>query len=226
MVFRPGNPEIDMSGGSNRPEFRIPVSPEADHEGDTSYIAVVDVDRNAVSWTPSLHSGFGAGIVMGDLGFTLNCRGDYFWLQDGHPNALAPRKRPRSTLTPTMILKDGKPFMAVGSPGGDNQCMRIMQTFLNVVEFGMNVQAAIEAPRTTTKSFPSSVFPHAMSPGHLSVESRIPAGVIKELKRRGHRVQVHGPWSMNATSAIVIDPETDVLSAGADVRGDNYALAW
>ena len=222
--FRPGAP--DGVSPSNRPQFKIPVSGDADHEGDTSYVAVVDKERNAVSWTPSLHSGWGAGIVMADLGFMFNCRGDYFWLQEGHPNALVPRKRPRSTLTPTMILKDGKPFMVVGSPGGDNQCMRIMQTFLNVVEFDMNIQAAIEAPRATTKGFPSSVFPHAMAPGHLSVESRISPAVIEELKSRGHDVDVNGPWSMNATSAIVIDPETGVLSAGADIRGDNYALAW
>ncbi len=222
--FRPGTP--DGVSTANRPQFKIPVSADADHEGDTSYVAVVDKERNAVSWTPSLHSGWGSGIVLADLGFMLNCRGDYFWLQEGHPNALVPRKRPRSTLTPTMILKDGKPFMAVGSPGGDNQCMRIMQTFLNVVEFDMNIQAAIEAPRATTKGFPSSVFPHAMAPGHLSVESRVAPEVIEELKRRGHDVDVNGPWSMNATSAIVVDPKTGVLSAGADIRGDNYALAW
>jgi gamma-glutamyltranspeptidase/glutathione hydrolase len=222
--FRPGTP--DGMSTANRPQFKIPVSGDADHEGDTSYVAVVDKERNAVSWTPSLHSGWGSGIVLADLGFMLNCRGDYFWLQEGHPNALLPRKRPRSTLTPTMILKDGKPFMAVGSPGGDNQCMRIMQTFLNVVEFDMNIQAAIEAPRATTKGFPSSVFPHAMAPGHLAVESRVAPEVIEELKRRGHDVDVNGPWSMNATSAIVVDPKTGVLSAGADIRGDNYALAW
>ena len=224
--FRPGRVDTGVSGASKRPRFRFPVSGDADHEGDTSYVAVVDKDRNAVSWTPSLHSGFGTGVVMADLGFIFNCRGDYFWLQEGHPNALVPRKRPRSTLTPTMILKDGKPFMAVGSPGGDDQCMRIMQTFLNVVEFDMNIQAAIEAPRTTTHSFPSSVFPHAMDPGHLAVESRVAADVVEELRGRGHRVDIRGPWSMSATSAIVIDPETGVLSAGADVRGDNYALAW
>ena len=226
VAFRPGNPDPGVSGSSSRPQFRIPVSGDADHEGDTSYVAVVDKDRNAVSWTPSLHSGWGSGIVIADLGFMFNCRGDYFWLQQGHPNSLAPRKRPRSTLTPTLILKDGKPFMAVGSPGGDDQCMRIMQTFLNVVEFDMNIQAAIEAPRATTKSFPSSVFPHAMVSAQVGVESRISAEVIEELRKRGHRVDINGPWSMSATSAIVIDPETGVLSAGADIRGDNYALAW
>ena len=225
LAFRPGNPDGDAAG-SNQPKFRIPVSADADHEGDTSYVAVIDKDRNAVSWTPSLHSGWGSGIVIGDLGFMFNCRGDYFWLQEGHPNALLPRKRPRSTLTPTMILKDGKPFMAVGSPGGDDQCMRIMQTFLNVVEFDMNIQAAIEAPRATTSSFPSSVFPHAMAPGKVGLESRVSPEVIEELRKRGHRVDIRGAWSMNATSAIVVDPETGVLSAGADIRGDNYALAW
>jgi len=225
LAFRPGNPDGDAAG-SNQPKFRIPVSADADHEGDTSYVAVIDKDRNAVSWTPSLHSGWGSGIVIGDLGFMFNCRGDYFWLQEGHPNALLPRKRPRSTLTPTMILKDGKPFMAVGSPGGDDQCMRIMQTFLNVVEFDMNIQAAIEAPRATTSSFPSSVFPHAMAPGKVGLESRVSPEVIEELRKRGHRVDIRGAWSMNATSAIVLDPETGVLSAGADIRGDNYALAW
>ena len=225
LAFRPGNPDGDAAG-SNQPKFRIPVSVDADHEGDTSYVAVIDKDRNAVSWTPSLHSGWGSGIVIGDLGFMFNCRGDYFWLQEGHPNALLPRKRPRSTLTPTMILKDGKPFMAVGSPGGDDQCMRIMQTFLNVVEFDMNIQAAIEAPRATTSSFPSSVFPHAMAPGKVGLESRVSPEVIEELRKRGHRVDIRGAWSMNATSAIVVDPETGVLSAGADIRGDNYALAW
>ena len=197
-----------------------------DHKGDTSYIAVVDSKRNAVSWTPSLHSSWGTGVVLGELGFSLNCRGDYFWLDENHANSLEVGKRPRSTLTPTLILKDGKPFMAVGSPGGDDQCMRIMQTFLNVVEFDMNIQAAIEAPRWSTESFPSSVFPHGTKKLQLSVEERIPQSIRKQLQRRGHKVEVSGPWTLGATSAIVVDPESGVLSAGADPRGDNYALAW
>jgi gamma-glutamyltranspeptidase/glutathione hydrolase len=221
--FRPGRPE--GAGEAGNWNFRIPLAGD-DHEGDTSYVATVDRERNAVSWTPSLHSGWGTGVIMADLGFIFNCRGDYFWLDPEHPNALVPGKRPRSTLTPTLVMKDGKPFMVVGSPGGDDQCMRIMQTFLNVVEFGMNIQQAIEAPRWSTTSFPSSVFPHTMNPGQMAVESRVPAAVIEELRRRGHRVTVNGPWTMSATSAIVIDPETGVLSAGADPRGDNYALAW
>jgi gamma-glutamyltranspeptidase/glutathione hydrolase len=225
--LRPGQPGKSMSGF---PPVDRAVTPNlegaADHNGDTSYLCLVDKDRNVVSFTPSLHSAFGTGVVIGDLGFILNCRGDYYELDPNHANALMPGKRPRSTLTPTLVMKDGKPFMAVGSPGGDDQPMRILQTFLNVVDFRMNIQAAIEAPRWSTSSFPASSFPHTMHPGRMAVEDRIPMPVVQELEKRGHKVVVMGPWSMNATSAIVIDPTTGVLSAGADPRGDNYALAW
>src|SRR5205809_7256859 len=98
----------------------------------------------------SLHSAFGTGVVMGDLGFIFNCRGDYYSLVAGHANALEPGKRPRSTLQSTLVMKDGQPLMVMGSPGGDDQVMRTVQTLLNVVEFGMNVQQAIEAPRWNT----------------------------------------------------------------------------
>lgn len=232
LELRPGEPEKFMTraGGEaavwrNR-TLKPNLSGGADPEGDTSYLCLVDKDRNVVSFTPSLHSGFGTGVVMGDLGFIFNCRGDYYELDPQHPNSLQPGKRPRSTLTPTLVLKDGRPFMAVGSPGGDDQPMRILQTFLNVVEFGMNIQAAIEAPRWSTTSFPASPFPHTMYPGQMAVEDRIPEAVRKALEQRGHKVKVNGPWSMSATSAIVIDPVSGVLSAGADPRGDNYALAW
>ena len=114
--------------------------------GDTSYLCIVDQHRNVVSFTPSLHTGYGTCVAMGELGFTFNCRGDYFSLVPGHPNALAPGKRPRSTLQSTLVLQDGKPFLVLGSPGGDDQCLRTLQTLLNVVDFHMHVQQAIEAP--------------------------------------------------------------------------------
>ncbi len=227
LELRPGEAEKFMTGF---PPVNRTVQPtltgDADHEGDTSYLCLVDKQRNAISFTPSLHSGFGTGVVMGELGFIFNCRGDYYTLDPNHPNGLAPGKRPRSTLTPTLVMKDGRPFMVVGSPGGDDQPMRILQTFLNVAEFGMNVQLAIEAPRWSTTSFPASYFPHTMYPGQMAVEERIVETIRKELEKRGHKVRVNGPWSMSATSAILIDPATGVLSAGADPRGDNYALAW
>jgi gamma-glutamyltranspeptidase/glutathione hydrolase len=227
LEFRPGDPAKYMTGFQaveRPPDFTL--EGEGDHTGDTSYIAVVDRQRNAVSFTPSLHANFGSKVVMGNLGFLLNCRGDYYSLVPGHANALEPGKRPRSTLQGTLVLKDGKLFLVTGSPGGDDQCMRTMQTFLNIVDFGMNVQQAIEAPRWSTESFPSSVFPHTMYPGDLKVESRIPPEVRAELVRRGHHVTVNPPWSMSQNAAILVDPETGSLAAGADPRTPAYALAW
>jgi len=225
--FRPGQPAKFMSGfqAVERP-VDIDRKGDADHEGDTSYIAVVDKDRNAVSFTPSLHSGFGSGVAMGDLGFSFNCRGDYYSLVPGHANALEPGKRPRSTLQSTLVMKDGKFFGVFGSPGGDDQCMRTMQTLVNMIDFGMNVQQAIEAPRWTTRSFPASPFPHTMYPNDLGVESRVPPEVREELARKGHKVRVYGPWSLGSNGAIVLDPATGVLNAGADPRANAYALAW
>ena len=221
---------IDMRRASHefRPGSAIAESfqGQASHDGDTSYLAVVDQHRNGVSFTPSLHSAFGTGVVLADLGFMLNCRGDYYSLDPHHPNSLQPGKRARSTLAPTLVMKDGELYMVIGSPGGDEQPTRIAQTFLNVIDFGMNIQEAIEAPRWSTTSFPASEFPHTMYPGNMAVESRIPESAQADLASRGHNVEVKGPWMMNATCAIVIDPATGVLSAGADPRGDNYALAW
>ena len=186
----------------------------------------MDRDRNAVSFTPSLHSGFGTKIVLGDLGFTLNCRGDYFSLVRGHANALAPGKRPRSTLQSTLVTKDGELFMVTGCPGGDNQTMNTMQTLLNMVDFGMNVQQAIEAPRWTTRSFPSSPWPHTMHPGDLQVEERIPEEVRAELIRRGHKLTVSGPYSIGSNAAIVTDRAKGYVAAAADPRVSALALAW
>jgi len=198
----------------------------AAHEGDTSYLAIVDKDRNAVSMTPSLHSAFGTGIVMGDTGLIFNCRGDCFELDPAHPNALMPGKRPRSTLTPTIVMKDGEPSMVLGSPGGDDQPLRIAQTFLNMVDFGMNIQEAIDAPRWSTTSFPATEFPHTAYPNQIAVEDRIGKEVREELRGRGLLVDASGPWTMGANCGIVVDHGNGVLNAGADPRGDSYALAW
>ncbi|MBL8294618.1 MAG: gamma-glutamyltransferase, partial [Bryobacterales bacterium] len=177
------------------------------------------------SFTPSLHSGFGTNVVMGNLGFSFNCRGDYFSLVPGHPNALAPGKRPRSTLQSTLVLKDGMPWLVTGSPGGDDQCMRTMQTLLNILEFGMNPQQAIEAPRYSTRSFPMSYWPHRMYRGEATVEDRIPEEVRNELRTRGHKLKVNGPWSLGLNAAILVD-SANILHAAADPRADAYALAW
>ena len=227
LEFRPGDPAPYTPGFEpvSRP-IDVNLSGNADHEGDTSYIAVVDKERNMISFTPSLHSAFGTKVVIGNLGFIFNCRGDYFSLVPGHANALAPGKRPRSTLQGTLVLKDGKPLLVTGSPGADDQCMRTLQTLLNIVEFGMNMQQAIEAPRWSTRSFPASPFPHTMYPGDLSLEGRIPEAVRAELARRGHKVTMRGPWSMNSSAGILVEAGTGTVSAGADPRTSALALAW
>ena len=207
-------------------DLAMNIAGEASHAGDTSYLAIIDKDRNCVSMTPSLHSAFGTGVTMGRTGLIFNCRGDCFELDENHPNALMPGKRPRSTLTPTIVLKDGEPSMVLGSPGGDDQPLRISQTFINMVDFGMNVQEAIEAPRWSTTSFPATEFPHTAYPDQISVEDRITEDVRAALAGRGHLVETTGPWIMGANCAVVVDPESGVLSAGADPRGDSYALAW
>jgi len=187
---------------------------------------VVDEDRNMVSFEPSLHSGLGTGVVMGDTGIIFNCRGDYYSLVRGEANALEPGKRPRSTLQSTLIIKDGQPFGILGSPGGDDQVMRTIQTLINVIDFGMNIQQAIESPRWSTSSFPSSVFPHTMQPGAASVEARIPAATQQALIARGHKLRVSGPWSLGSNAGILVDVKSGVLSAGADPRVEAYAWAW
>jgi gamma-glutamyltranspeptidase/glutathione hydrolase len=179
-----------------------------------------------ISFTPSLHSAFGTKMVIASLGFIFNCRGDYYSLVPGHANALEPGKRPRSTLQGTLVMKDGKPFLVTGSPGADDQVMRTMQTLLNMIDFGMNMQQAIEAARWSTRSFPASPFPHTMYPGDLALEGRIPETVKTELEHRGHKVTMRGPWSLNDSAGIVIDPVTGTLSAAADPRTSALALAW
>ncbi|MCS7315570.1 MAG: gamma-glutamyltransferase [Bryobacterales bacterium] len=227
LDYRPGEPERFVPGMQllRRPADYVTGGPD-EPEGDTSYLVIVDRERNVVSFTPSLHTAFGTGFVMGDLGFTFNCRGDYFSLVEGHANALEPGKRPRSTLQSTLVERGGRPVMAMGSPGGDDQCLRTMQTFLNIVEFGMNVQQAIEAARWTTRGFPSSVFPHRMVPGDLGLEQRIPEQIRKALEAKGHRVRITGPWTLGSNAAIVIDWARGVLEAGTDPRCDAWALAW
>ena len=225
LELRPGSPGKFVADAAERP-WHVILDGDADFNGDTSYIGVVDKDRNMVSFEPSLHSLFGTGVVMGNTGIIFNCRGDYYSLVRGEANALEPGKRPRSTLQSTLVMKDGQPFMITGSPGGDDQVMITIQTLVNVIDFGMNVQQAIEAPRWSTHSFPSSVFPHTMVPGEMAVEERIAEATQKELIARGHKLQVAPPWSLASSAGIIIDAKTGVLSAGADPRVDAYAWAW
>ena len=192
------------------------------HEGDTSYLCVVDKNRNMVSFMPSLHSSFGTGVVMADTGIIFNCRGDYFFLDKDHPNSLQPHKRPRVTLAPVLLTKDGKPFMVLGSPGGDDQPQRVTQCILNVVDFGMNVQDAIEAARFSTRAFPSSTFPHSDVPYDARFEAGISQNIVDALEAKGHKT---GRGTFGAQCTIMVEPKTNILNAGADPRCDAYAVA-
>jgi len=223
LELRPGS----ANSANNTAHSVTPVlTGNAKHAGDTSYIAVVDKDRNMVIFEPSLHESFGTGVVMGNTGLIFNCRGDYYSLVRGEANALEPGKRPRSTLQSTLVMKDGQPYAILGSPGGDDQIMRTMQTLINMVDFGMNIQQAIEAPRWSSRSFPASPFPHTMYPGDMAVEGRIPEATRQALSARGHKLRVVGPWSLGSNAGIVIDAASNILSAGADPRVEAYAWAW
>lgn len=226
LDLRPGDPRRFMTSGSGADHpWTAGAKGVASHDGDTSYLAVVDRDRNMVSFEPSLHSHFGTGVVMADLGIIFNCRGDYFRLEPGLANSLLPGKRPRSTLQSTLVMRDGRPFMITGSPGGDDQVMRTMQTLINVIDFGMNIQEAIEAARWSTRAFPASSFPHTMRPGDLVVESRIGPDVQAALRAKGHDLEVAPAWSLGANAGIIVDTARGVLFAGADPRVDAYAEA-
>jgi gamma-glutamyltranspeptidase / glutathione hydrolase len=172
--------------------------------GDTVHFDIIDRDGNMISSTPSggwLHS----SPVIPELGFCLGTRAQMFWLEEGHPAALAPGKRPRTTLSPTMALRDGEPYLAWGSPGGDGQDQWITQMFARHVHCGMNMQEAIDAPAWHSEHFPSSFWPRTARPGVLVVESRVPQKTVDELKRRGHAVEVGPAWSEGRLTAASRD---------------------
>lgn len=193
-------------------------------ESDTSYICSVDRWGNGFSATPS--DGIAGAPLVPGLGFMMSARGSQTWLDPNHPCALAPGKRPRLTPNPAMAFRDGKLWMPFGTPAGDVQCQSIVQLFLNVAEFGMDVQQAVEAPRVSAWSFPNSFWPHAYHPGLVGVEGRIDPDTVAELERKGHKVDVLNDWTprMGSMSAIEIDRERGALFAGADLRRDSYAM--
>ncbi len=161
--------------------------------------------------------------VIPELGFCLGSRAQMFWLDETHPAALVPGKRPRSTLTPTIAFRDGAPYLAWGSPGGDQQDQWIPQMFLRHVHAGMNIQEAIDAPAWHTEHFPGSFWPRTSRPGVIVVESRFPQATIDELRRRGHEVEVGGAWSEGRLTGA--RKEGVRLKAGANPRGmQGYAV--
>lgn len=196
------------------------------HIGDTTHLDAVDREGNMVAATPSggwiLHSP-----VIKGLGFPLGTRGQMFYLNPKRPNALTPRKRPRATLSPSLVTKGGEPFMVFGTPGGDSQDQLTLQFFLNYVEFGMNIQEALEAPLVYSVHFPASFYPRAAYPGRVVVEERISREVIAELERRGHEVVLTDGWTTGKAMAIRYNKERGVISGGVSPRRViGYALGW
>ena len=147
------------------------------------------------------------------------------WLEEGLPNTLAPGKRPRTTLSPSLVLRQGEPVLAYGSPGGDQQDQWQVHFLLNVLLGGMNLQEAIEAPAFHSTHFPSSFYPHEHQLGVVLIEKRVGEDVLQELRKRGHRVGVAGDWEIGRLCAVSRDPGTGMLYAGANPRGmQGYAV--
>lgn len=228
---RRASPGLPAAGDISRVTARrvAPPPPPAAVPGpvhaDTAYVCAVDADGNAFSATPS-DPAF-SGPLVPELGIIVSTRGSQFWLHEAHPSVIAPRKRPRLTPNPALALKGGRVFMPFGGPGGDAQTQGMVQVLSNVVDFGMNVQEAIEAARICSWSFPNSFWPHAYEPGLLAVEARVPAAVREQLRARGHRVQDWPEWTGAASSvcAITVD-DRGTLAGGADPRRECYAVGW
>jgi gamma-glutamyltranspeptidase/glutathione hydrolase len=196
-----------------------------DTYGLTTYLAVVDGERNMVSITSSLLSAFGSGMVVEGAGYFLNNRMAYFYLDEGNANALAPGKRTRHTINPALALKDKKPYLVFGTPGADTQPQTQLQFFLNVVDFGMNVQQALEADAVISTSFRSSYYPHEVE-GTLRVPSTLPRHVLEELASLGHRLDVRDVRGVGSVKGILIHPRSGVLMGGVSPTGDSYVMAW
>ncbi|MBL8645452.1 MAG: gamma-glutamyltransferase family protein [Rhodospirillaceae bacterium] len=192
-------------------------------KGDTVHLDTVDKDGNMLSATPS-GGWYQSSPLIPELGFCLGTRAQMFWLQEGHPSALAPGKRPRATLSPSIAMRDGEPYMAFGTPGGDQQDQWTLNSFLYHVHHGMNLQESIEAPMFHTDHFRSSFYPREAKPGSLQMEGRYPKETIDELKRRGHVVEVGPEWSLGRNTAV--SRKDGIVRAAASPRGQQgYAVA-
>jgi gamma-glutamyltranspeptidase/glutathione hydrolase len=204
---------------------RVSTVPAIERANDTTCVNVVDKDGNLFSATPS--GAWLPAVVAGDTGLLMGQRLQSALTDPNSPNVVAPGKRPRITLSPTLVLKGNEPFMVLSTPGGDNQDQALLQVLLNVIEFGMNPQEAVESPRFDTQHFVSSFDDHEFLPGSLNIESRVGLGTIKELSQRGHKVKIQSEWgTLSSPTVIMYDTKTGVASAGADPRRGRYAVAW
>jgi len=224
LDFVPGT--IDGKKGKHPTDMEI-ARTKIDDElmaRDTTCVDAIDKDGVVFSATPS--GAWLPSVIAGDTGIPLTERAQQFILVEGSPNELAGGKRPRVTLSPTLVTEQGKPFMALSTPGGDNQEQSLIQLFFNVIEFGMNAQAAVEAPRFQTRHLVSSFDNHAWNRGDLLLDERIPAATVGELSARGHRVGTRSRWASGAAPVMVRIMPDGVIEAGADPYGYRVAHAY
>jgi gamma-glutamyltranspeptidase/glutathione hydrolase len=224
LEFQPGNI------GAHRPKHpseaetvRYPVDP-ALLAHDTTCVDVMDRDGMVFSSTPS--GSWMPSVIAGDTGIPLTERAQSFLLIEGHPNELAGGKRPRVTLSPTLVTEGGKPLLALSTPGGDNQEQSLLQVMFNALLFDMSAEEAVEAPRFQTRHLVSSFDNHAMYPGDLLLDERIPSAVNDELSRRKHHVARRSRWSSGAAPVLIRLMPNGVIEAGADPYGYRFAQAW
>ncbi len=230
LDHRPGDP-FAFDPDVKAPAVRyVPHSqgPKATNtNGDTTCVDVVDKDGNLFSATPSSGWLLGGAFIAGDTGVPLSNRMQVFDLDPASPNVLAGGKRPRTTLTPTIVLKDGKPFLAISTPGGDSQDQQVLNVLLQMIVFDRSVQAAIEQPRINSDHPHSSFDNHESIPGQLEVENRVTAKVLDDLRSRGHVIRAIGPYAMSTgVVAVGVDPKNGTLRGGADPRRERYVFGW
>lgn len=217
----PQRASMESRPGSFAPPGNMPTSSAGEHGEvqDTTCVNVVDRKGNVFSATPS--GAWLPSVIAGDTGIPFGSRLQTLLLTPGHPNQLQPGKRPRVTLSPTIVLKDGQPFLALSTPGGDNQDQALLQVLLNIIDFGMSPQEAVEAPRFQSEHFYASFANHEFVPGKLNLESRIPKATADRLGAMGHRVSVTGEWS-NSSAPTVIQISNGTLQGGADPRRSRF----
>lgn len=224
LEFKPGKVKKANGSHPSREELVRREIDDALMYGDTTSVNAIDKDGVLFCATPS-----GAAlpsVIAGDTGIPLTQRAQSFYLLTGHPNEVAPGKRPRVTLTPSLILKDGQPAMVMSTPGGDNQDQSLVQMFLNVVEFGMNAQQAVAAPRFQSRHLVSSFDNHAMNPGSLLIDERFGRPVALALKGRGHRVEFRSRFSSGAAPTMIQILPDGTIEAGADPYAFRVAKAF
>jgi gamma-glutamyltranspeptidase/glutathione hydrolase len=230
LDHRPGDPfafDPDVKAPAVRYMPHSQGQKDADTNGDTTCVDVVDKDGNLFSATPSSGWLLGGAFIAGETGVPLSNRMQVFDLDPASPNVLVGGKRPRTTLTPTIVLKDGKPFLAISTPGGDSQDQQVLNVLLQMMVFDQDIQAAIEAPRINSDHPHSSFDNHESIPGQLEVENRVPAKVLDDLRARGHAIRAIGPYSMSTgVVAVGVDPVHGTLRGGADPRRERYVFGW